>query len=245
MTSVRYYPYKPFREGNEAVHIIPSASLWEAFVGDSALGMALYGAADTLRINSYAAPEGIVLEGSIETINERREKLLRKAPEIAKAAFVGCTWGKDSVKPDQLTMLVKNFGLPARNRQRDTFTGRMIDSTAPFAGLTTWDSCNISRHPSTYEPPLDPRIDKIMQERRALNETPGKKDRLTTREIRVSDIPPELAGALRELTEIDSLGPRDTLLAALSYYADERLRDPHLNIKIQACSLRAQKQARP
>lgn len=225
MTNISYYPRAAWRPGNEALHITTSASPAEAISHTSALGIALYGAADTLDIATYPAEQGVVFEGSVAKIDKQRDQLVRIAPEIALRALNECEYGRDSTGGiAHLSGLVSRFGAPLQDN--DSFAGRIKSSVGPFAQETTWDGCFEHQYTQPYKAPLDHRINEIIGKLRWNHDTAVEMSEQAV------TFPADLNEVLRALAKIDELNVQQEIVAALRYYGAIRLDDPDLAMKI-------------
>lgn len=228
MTHIKYHQREAWRPGNDAIHVTTSSSPAEALSHTSALGMALYGAVETLGISAYPAQAGVVFEGNLPTIDNNREKLLRIAPEIAQKALRECEYGRESAGGlNYLTQDVASFGAPMP--KHDSFGNRLKRSISPFAQSCTWDGCFEYVSGSEYQPPLDHRIQEILYDIRWSKETQANAAK------KVVAIPVEVLKVLESLGHLDNVSQQQEIAAALQYYTIVRTQDdPDLDLRIRA-----------
>lgn len=226
MTNVSFYPRKSWTPGREAIHVTTSASPYEAIARTSALGIALYGAMETLDVLAYPASPGVVFEGDIATIDAELPRLRENAESIARVAIRTCDYGADRAGGlSNLASLVSRVGAPLEEG-RDGFRPRMIESVSEFAQLTTWDGCFVHRYGRPYQPPMDDRVDDAIDDVRW-----NSKEYETTK--KVIDLPVELETFFKQIAELDGLAnAKQAMTAALKYYRELRLTDPDLGSKI-------------
>ena len=237
MTNISYYPRTAWRPGNEALHVTTSASPAMALSHSSALGMALYGATDTLHIDTYPAEAGVVFEGSTTQIDKYRERLVRIAPEIALRALNECESGRDVAGGiSHLSGLVGRFGAPLA--ENDSFEGRIKSSVGSFAQETTWDGCFEHSYTRPYKMPLDHRIEEIL---RRLQWPQGAEGEMSEQTLA---IPIDTVKTFEALAGLDNVSAQQEILTALQYYQELRLGDPDLSMKVSVHNS-LKRQARP
>ncbi|MDO4712959.1 MAG: hypothetical protein Q4B05_03595 [Candidatus Saccharibacteria bacterium] len=234
MTNITVYPHTAFRPGNEAIAVTTSASPGEILRSDSVLGRAVIGASKVLEIDIYPFKDAVVFEGSVPKIDERRERLAKKALELAGRALEKPHWESSTVpSKDALASLIQKFGAPYGDPEKDSLYSRLTHSLSDFADTTTHDGTltHMRRRPYC---PLSPELAALIREARTSQEEHSPE--------LLSGVPEPLLEKLSWLARVDGLPAEAQVVTALKDYVRRRLADSDLPLKARAAE--ARKQAR-
>lgn len=231
MTNITVYPHTAFRPGNEAIAVTTSASPGEILRSDSVLGRAVIGASKVLEIDIYPFEDAVVFEGSVPNIDERRERLAKKALKLARRALKEPHWESSTVpSKDALASLIQEFGAPYGDPEKDSLYSRLTHSLSDFADTTTHDGTltHMRRRPYC---PLSPELAALIRARTSQEKHSPEL---------LSGVPEPLLEKLSWLARVDGLPAEAQVVTALEYYVRRRLADPDLRLKVRAAEAREQ-----